>query len=625
MASPPHFTRRQALALGVGAVAAASPLNQSVALSPVNFRPERHGMSAFHDLKYAENFEQFAYVNPAAPKAGMFSQVPPNTAYNQNFNTFNSLNMFILKGDGAHGMDTTFDTLMARAQDEPDAMYGLVAKSVQMSDDGRFYRFTLREEARFHDGSPLTAKDVAFSIETLKKSGHPLISQSMLDVIRATAEDDTHVLVEFAPHRARDVPLLVAGLPIFSQAYYAQRPFDQTTQEAPLGSGPYKLKRFEGGRFIEFERVPDYWGKDLPVNKGQNNFDTLRYEYFRDRDIAFEGFKGRAYLFREEFTSRTWATGYTFPAIASGKVVREVLPDDTPSGAQGWFINLRREKFKDARLREALILCFDFEWTNANLMFGSYERTHSLFQNSDMMATGAPSLEELAVMEPFRAQLAPEVFGTPFTPPVSDGSGQDRVLLRRANDLLAAAGWELKNGARVNARGEVFHIEFLDFDPGLEPHTNAYISTLKRLGIRATIRRVDSAQYQARMNAFDFDMTVRRYSLGSTPGEGIKRMLGSHAASINGSNNIAGITSPAVDALLDKIVAASTRQELTILCRVLDRVVRAERAWVPQWFKGNHWLAVWDVFGHPDTKPRYGRGAPETWWWDAEKAKKILG
>src|SRR5208282_6620662 len=331
--------------------------------------------------------------------------------------------------------------------------YGLAAEKVRRSVDGLSYRFFIRPEAAFHDGSRLTAHDVAFSLNILKEKGHPLISQLLRDFVGAKAGDDASVTASFAPQRARDVPLLVAGLPIFSRAYYAAKPFDQSTLEAPLGSGAYKVGRFEPGRYIEYQRVQDWWGADLPVARGQNNFDIVRFEYYRDRDVGFEGFSAGSYLFREEFTSRTWATRYDFPAMRDGRVKRDELPDDTPSGAQGWFMNLRRPKFANPQLRLALNYAFDFEWTNKAIMYGSYLRTVSVFQNSDMMAKGPPGPEELALLEPWRGRVPDQVFGEPFVPPVSDGSGQDRALLRKATQILGDAGFPIKGGKRVNAKG----------------------------------------------------------------------------------------------------------------------------------------------------------------------------
>lgn len=582
-----------------------------------------HGMSAFGDLKYPKDFKQFDYVNADAPKGGLFSTVPWIRSYNQSFQTFNSLNAFILKGDGAIGMEQTFTALMARASDEPDAMYGLAASGVQVSADGLIYRFRMRPEARFHDGARLTAKDAAFSLSILKEKGHPIIRQQMRDVIKAEAPDDATLVVTFAPNRARDVPLYVATLPILSRAYYARQPFEESTLETPLGSGPYKVGKFEVGRFIEYDRVRDWWGADLPVAKGAFNFDTVRYEFYRDRDVAFEGFTARNYLYREEFTARVWATRYDFPAVKDGRVKRETLPDETPSGAQGWFINMRRDQFKDPRVREALGCAFDFEWTNKSIMYGAYARTVSPFQNSDLMATGAPDADELKLLEPFRGQVPDEVFSAPFVPPVSDGSGQDRKLLRKAAHLLQEAGWTIKDGKRVSASGQRFTLEFLLDEPSFQPHHAPYIKNLGVLGIDASLRVVDPVQYRARRDDFDFDVTIERFSMASTPGEALRTFFSSQSAAIKGSNNLSGVADPVLDALIEKIIAANSRDELRVACHAFDRVFRAGRYWVPQWYRNNHPIAYWDVFGHPAKLPRYaGVGVPDLWWHDVAKASK---
>ena len=580
-------------------------------------------MSAFGDLAYPPDFQHFRYVDPAAPKGGIFSQIGPDRQFNQNFLTFNSLNSYILKGDAAQGMELTFATLMARSGDEPDAMYGLAAAKVRRSADGLVYEFFIRPEASFHDGSRLTAHDVAFSLNILKEKGHPIISQSLRDFVGAKADDDATVTATFAPKRARDVPLFVAGLPIFSRAYYATKPFDQSTLDVPLGSGAYKVGRFEPGRYIEYDRVKDWWGADLPVARGQSNFDVLRFEYYRDRDVGFEGFSAKSYLFREEFTSRTWATRYDFPAVKDGRVKKDVLPDDTPSGAQGWFINTRRKKFADPRLREALDDAFDFEWTNKTIMYGAYQRTISVFQNSDMMAQGKPSAAELALLEPFRGHVPDEVFGEPYIPPVSDGSGQDRAQLRKASRLLNDAGCVIKDGKRVLPNGERITIEFLIDEPVFEPHHMPFIKNLATLGIDATLRIVDPVQYRVRRDGFDFDITVDRFNFSSTPGDSLRSFFSSRAAALNGSNNLAGIADPAIDALIDAIVNAKTRPDLITACRTLDRVIRSGRYWIPQWYKASHWIAYWDVFGRPPAQPRYFRGIPDTWWYDPSRAAKI--
>ncbi|MBX9847059.1 MAG: extracellular solute-binding protein [Xanthobacteraceae bacterium] len=615
------LSRRDLLGIGAGA-AVSTVVGRVEAQAPAD--TERHGISAFgDDLKYPPGFANFDYVDPDAPKGGTFSQIGPGAIFNQNLLTFNSLNSYILRGDAAQGMELTFASLMRRAEDEPDAMYGLAARSVSISPDGLTYRFTMRPEARFHDGSRLTAHDVAFSLTTLKANGHPILLQLLRDLAGAEALDDATVVLRFSPKRARDVPLFAAGLPIFSRAYYATRTFDQTTLDPPLGCGPYKVGRFDAGRYIEFRRVPDWWGASLPVGRGLYNFDTVRYEYFRDREVGFEGFTAKSYLFREEFTSRIWATRYDFPAIKDGRVKREVLPDETPSGAQGWFLNTRRAKFKEPKVREALICAFDFEWTNKNVMYGSYDRTHSVFQNSDMMAQGKLGPDELALLEPFRGEVSEEVFGEPFVPPVSDGSGQDRALLRRAGQLLQEAGYTIKDRKRVNAQGEPLTIEFLLSEPSFQPHHAPFIKNLGLLGIDARIRMVDPVQIQQRRNEFDFDVTIQRFGFSSTPGESLRSYFSSEAAGMKGSQNLAGIDNKAIDAMIDRVIDAASRDELRAACRALDRLIRAGRYWIPHWYKASHWVAYWDTFGRPRSKPKYARGVLETWWYDPKKAAKI--
>jgi microcin C transport system substrate-binding protein len=622
-----QLSRRHVLALGVGGALSAAVLrNAAASEGPA----EAYGISAFGDLKYPADFHHFDYVNLDAPKGGTFSLIPSVRGYNQSYFTFNSLNAFVLKGEGAQGMDLTFVTLMAHAGDEPDAMYGFAAKSVQISLDKLAYRFTMRPEAKFHDGTKLTAHDVAFSINVLKEKGHPLIQIQMRDVKGAEALDDATVIVTFAEKRARDVPLYVAGLPIFSKAYYANRVFDETTTDTPLGSGPYKVGKFEINRFIEFERVKDWWGAELPVCRGSNNFDVIRYEFYRDRDVAFEGFTGKNYLYREEFTSRIWATRYDFPAIKDGRVKREEVPDQTPSGGQGWFLNTRRDKFKNPRVREALNCAFDFEWTNKTIMYGAYARTRSPFQNSDLVAEGMPSREELKLLEPFRGQVPDEVFGEPYVPPVSDGSGQDRALLRKAQQLLQEAQLPVKDGKRMLPNGEVFSIEFLTDEASFQPHHASFLKNLNMLGIEANLRLIDAVQYRARVESFDFDVAINRLTMTATPGDSLRTYFTSQAAATKGSYNLAGASSPALDALVEKAMAAETRNDLIVACRAIDRVFRAGRYWVPQWYNTSHRLAYWDQFGHPANLPRYalsdyasGVGERTLWWSDRAKAAKL--
>ncbi|HEX7073868.1 MAG TPA: extracellular solute-binding protein [Hyphomicrobiaceae bacterium] len=598
---------------------AASILLALAAVMPVSAdEAPSHGLSAFGELKYGPDFTHFEYVNPDAPKGGRLSMIGPAGTI-----TFDSFNPFILRGDAAQGLDLLFDSLMVRAMDEPDAVYGLIAKSATVAADRRSVTFELRPEAKFADGSPVTAEDVAFTFETLKTKGHPQFRLSLRNVVRAEVLEPHKVRYVFEGENLRDLPLIVAELPVLSKAYYARHEFDQTTLEPPLGSGPYRISEFKQGSFTTFKRREDYWAKDLPVNRGRYNFDEVRYEYFRDRTAQLESLKAGAYDLREEFTSKDWATGYDIPQVKDGRIVLLTLPDESPSGAQGFFINTRRAKFSDPRVRKALDYAFDFEWTNSNLFYSLYKRTASYFENSDLKAEGKPSPEELALLEPYRDRLPPEVFGEPYTPPVSDGSGSDRRLLRTAAQLLTQAGWELKGTRRVNAAGELLDIEFLIFEPTFERVIAPYLKNLHALGIQANIRRVDPAQYERRVKAFDFDIVTQRYVMRLTPGVELFNFFGSGAADTEGSFNLAGIKDPVIDALVNKVMEAESRKELVTATRALDRVLRAGHYWVPHWYKASHNIAHWNKFGRPEIKPKYDRGIVDTWWYDAEKAAKL--
>jgi microcin C transport system substrate-binding protein len=612
---------RRSLLIGTAALGAAALASRRLLAAEGEL--ESHGLSTFGELKYGPDFKHFDYVNPNAPKGGTLTLQIKRGAGNQNFDTFNTLNIYVLKGDGAAGMDATFDTLMAGSGDDPDGLYGLLTKSVRWSADKLTYRFLLRPEARFHDGSRVTARDAAFSINVLKTKGHPTFRTVLSEIVSAEAESDEVLKVQLSPKRSRDLHLIVAGTPVFSEAYWKDRDFEASTLDAPLGSGAYKVGRFEQGRYIEFDRVPDYWGKDLPVNLGQNNFDKVRFEYFRDRQVAFEAFKSGVMNYHEEFTSRTWATGYDFPAFHEGRVKREVIDRAGAVPTQGWYFNTRREMFKDRRIREALGLAFDFEWTNQNIMFGLYRRLHSFFENSDMKAAGPPGPEELRLLEPFRGKVPEEVFGEPFVPPVSDGSGSDRNLLRRADTLLREAGCKREGNVLKLPNGKPFEIEFLDFQAALQPHTQPFQANLKRLGIEARSRIVDAAQYRRRMEEFDFDMATMALGGSMTPGDALRVVFSSQAAATPGSRNIAGIADPAIDALIGEITQADTRAKLNVACRALDRVLRSGRYMIPMWYRSEEYVAYWDMFSRPAVKPKYASGAPGTWWYDPEKAKAV--
>jgi microcin C transport system substrate-binding protein len=599
-------TRRSILS---GPAITMASLLVSRGLSRAEVRPQfstSHGLSAFGDLAEKPGFKAFAYVQPNAPKGGTISQ--------DVYGTFNSLNPYILRGDPASGIGLIFDSLMAPSFDERDSLYGLIAQSVCMSPDKRELCFELRKEARFNDHTPLTAHDVVFSLNILKEKGNPTISQGLQGIQLIQAKTDHEVVAILAPGLNRELPLTIASQPVFSASYYATHPFDETTLDPPLGSGPYRVGAFEQGRYISYERVSDYWAADLPVNVGQNNFDVVRYEYFPDRPVAFEAFKARAYTLHEEFTAATWVRGYDFPAVEDGRVVREEIPDANISGIQGWFFNTRREALKDPRIREAIGNAFDFDWTNKNLMYGAYQRTQSYFENSDLAARGLPDGAVLALLERLRGKIPDEVFGEPYMSPNSNGSGQDRSLLRGASDLLSAAGCTRDDSTLIGPHGRPLTIEFLDFSTAFTRVTQPFIKNLRLLGIDAQLRIVDAAQYRKRVEDFDFDITTQRLIMSFAPGEELRALFGSKAAGTVGSRNITGISDSAIDSLISEAIAASKREEVVAICRSLDRVLRAKRLWVPQWYKANHWIAHWNVFGHPRHTPKYNPGIIRTWW-----------
>ena len=580
-----------------------------------------HGLSSFGDLKYDKDFAHFDYVNPDAPKGGQLATMGTTAQ-----NSFDSLNAYILKGVPANGFtydssepSLVFDSLMVRAGDEPDAVYGLVAHSAEFPADRSYVIFHLREDARFADGTPLRARDVVTSFDLIKDKGHPGYRLQLADVEGAEALGELTVKYTFTGPDTRDLALRVAQLPIFSAAYYAEHEFDQTTVEPPLGSGPYRVADVNLGRSITFERRDDYWAADLNVNKGRYNFDRIRFDYFRDRSVAFEAFKANAYDLREEFTSKTWATEYDFPGVKQGKVNLLTLDDSRPSGMQGFFINMRRAKFADRRVRRALDLAFDFEWTNRVLFYGLYERTDSVFENAPLASeTGPPDgavqalLEEVADLLP--ADIREEVLTGRYIPPVTDGTGRDRTNLKRAADLLTQAGFPIKDGVRMTPSGEPFELEFLMFAPSFKRVFAPYIERLKRLGITARMRIIDIAQFEARREQFDFDLITARYALQNTPGPEFKPLFHSKFAAVEGSTNLAGIAEPAVDALVQKVLNATSRDELVSATRALDRVLMSLNFWVPHWFKGVHNVAAYDKFSWPGQKPLYERGILDTWW-----------
>ncbi len=589
----------------------------SVAAAPALAEP-RHGLSAFGELSLPANFAHLPYVNPEAPKGGRITTL--GTAGRI---TFDSLNGYILKGEPAQRIELLFDSLMVRNADEPDAVYANLASRAEVAADGMGVTFWVDERAKFSDGTAVTAEDVCYTFDLLKKDGLPQYAVALQDVESCTFSEPLKLTYSFKGSNVRDLPLTVAQLPVFSKAYYTANEFNKTTLEPPLGSGPYKVKELNQGSFITYELRDDWWAKDLPVNRGRYNFGEIKLLYFRDRTTELEALKAGKLDLREEFTSKSWATEYDLPAVKEGRLIKETLPDERASGAQGFFLNMRLAKFADKRVRQALDLAFDYEWTNKNLFFDAYKRTGSFFENSAMRASGKPGQDELALLEPLKDKLPPEVFADVYEPPVSNGSGQDRKLLRQAAQLLDDAGWKVSGSTRTNDKGEPLAIEFLIFAPTFERVIAPYVRNLKLLGIDASIRQVEAAQYQERLKKFDFDIAVQRYSMAETPGVELKAFFSSATADIPGSFNLAGLKSEGVDALIDKIMQAKDRDSLTVAARALDRVLRAEQFWVPQWYKGAHTLAYWDIFGRPEAKPKFARGVFDTWWIDADKAASV--
>jgi microcin C transport system substrate-binding protein len=616
------FSRRGVLtgtAALVGAAAMPKLLFAAIAAdTPV------HGLSAFGELKYPPDFAHFGYVNADAPKGGEMRLQPWNWFYNQSTQTFNTLNSFAPKGDSPPRMEYCFDSLMVRALDEPDAVYGLIAETVSISADRNTFRFALRKQARWHDGSALTAHDCAFAYTTLRDLGHPTF-QVMLSTLRQARAVDDHTLeLEFDGSQNERAILSTVEVPIIQKAFYEANPFDGSSLTPPAGSGPYKVGRVSAGRTVVLKRVPDYWARDLGVMRGHNNFDDIRIEFYRERQAEFEAFKKGDIQFRLEFTSKSWATEYEFDAVTDGRIVKRTFPSELRPSMQAWAFNQRRERFADHRVRQAIALCFDFEWTRENFFYGSYVRAQSLFERSTFRAEGLPSEAEMALLEPWRGKIPDATFGEAVVQPVSDGSGRDRARLRSASQLLADAGWSTQDGKLRNGAGEVFPLEFLVNAEVFIRVYSPFIENLKLLGFDASLRLVDPAQYQSRLNDFDFDMMGMAASFTATPQEnGLREFFGSKSATLAGSNNMPGTADPAVDAMLDAVGKADNRDALETAMRALDRLLRARFDWAPSWSADTHRAAFWDRFGFLEPKPDYGFPVEILWWEDDAKVAKI--
>ncbi len=574
--------------------------------------PVSHGMAMHGDLKYGAGFSHFDYADPDALKGG--------TVRLSAIGTFDNLNPYILKGVGAAGLGNVFETLMKSSDDEAFSQYGLIAESVDLPQDRSWVVFTLRREARFHDNSPITAGDVVFSFNMLMEKGHPFYRSYYGSVDKVEALDDHRVKFSFVPGDNRELPLIIGnGLPILSEAYWRERDFGKTTLKAPLASGPYRVEAVDAGRSITYRRVANYWGANLAVNAGRANFDVLRYDYYRDQTVALEAFKAGAYDFRLENTSKVWATGYNFPALKRGLVIKEAIAHQQPTGMQAFAFNTRRAIFRDPQAREALGLAFDFEWTNRNLFYGAYTRSHSYFSNSELASSGLPAGEELILLEKFKDSIPRQVFGEEYTPPSTSGDGGIRGNLRKARHLLEEAGWVLKDNQLVHGEsGEVMAFEILLVNPQFERIAAGYRKNLERLGVAAKLRTVDTSQHEKRIEDFDFDVVVAGFGQSLSPGNEQRDYWSSQAAETPGSRNIIGIQDPVVDELIEAVIAAPNRESLVMRTRALDRVLLWGHYLVPHWHIRSFRVAYWNMFSRPQVTPKYALGF-DFWWVDPEK------
>lgn len=555
--------------------------------------------------KYPADFKHFAYVNPDAPKGGTFRQ--------SSFGGFDSLNPFINKGVPADDIGLIYDTLMRQSLDEPFTEYGLVAEKIEKAPDNGWVRFYLRPEARFHDGHPMRADDVVFTFNALMSKGAPLYRGYYADVAEVIAEDPLRVLFKFKHKNNRELPLILGQLPVLPKHWWEGRDFDRGNLEIPLGSGPYKVAQVKAGRSIRYERVKDYWAKDLPINRGFYNFDVMTYDAYRDNTVALEALKAGQFDYWLETSAKNWATAYDIPAVREGRLIREQLANGNPTGMQGFIFNLRRPVFQDVRVREALSLLLDYEWTNKQLFNGAYTRTGSYFENSEMAASGLPGPDELKILEPLRGKIPEQVFTQAFRNPVSDGSGMIRDQQRKAYKLLQEAGWKIVDDKMVDAQGKPVSLEFLLAQTEFERILLPFKRNLADLGIELNIRRVDVSQYTNRLRSRDFDMIVGGYPQSSSPGNEQREFWTSAAADNPGSRNFIGLRDPAIDQLVEQLINADSRQSLIAHTRALDRVLLWGYYVIPNWHIKTWRVAYWNHIGHPEVSPKYDIGI-NTWW-----------
>lgn len=574
-----------------------------------------HGLAMHGGLKYGPDFKHFDYVNPNAPKGGDIRLGA--------IGTFDSLNSFIVKGSGAAGTGLIYDSLMSNAADEAFTEYGVLAEAVRTPKDRSWVEFRLRENARWHDGKPVTPYDVIWTFETLLKEGRPFYRFYYGSVISAVKTGDRTVRFNFKPGENRELPLIMGQLTVLPKHYWETREFNKTTLEPPLGSGPYRIAKVDAGRSITLERVKDYWGADIPTQKGMNNFDTIHYDYYRDTTVALEAFKAGRFDYRSENASKLWATAYESPQVKAGKIIKEEIAHNRSAGMQGFVFNTRRDMFKDKNVRKALAYAFDFEWSNKALFYGQYVRTRSFFDNSELAATGLPSAKELKILEPLRGRIPDEVFTTEYNPPSTEGKNGLRRNLRTASKLLTDAGWVIKGKQRVNAEtGEPFEFEVLLRSPLFERIVLPFAQNLEKLGIEARVRTVDPSQYRRRLDTYDYDVIVGGAGQSLSPGNEQRAFWGSEAADQEGGRNTIGIKDPAIDELIETLIAAPDRQSLITATRALDRVLQWGHYVIPQWHIPYDRVAYWNIFDRPDITPDSGNQLM-AWWVVPEKAEAV--
>ena len=574
-----------------------------------------HAIAMHGTPKYSENFKHLDYTNPKAIKGGkvIFSTT----------GTYDSFNPFILKGSTAAGIGKLYETLTTNSSDEAFTEYGLIAEKIEWPEDRSWVAYTIRDEAVWHDGKKITPEDVIWTFETLMEKGHPFYKYYYGDVIEAVKESNSKVRFNFKGNTNLELALIVGQLPVLPKHYWKDRNFEETTLEIPIGSGPYKIKNFDPGRSITYELNKNYWGKDLPIKKGIDNFGTIRYEYYKDRSIEREAFKSGEIDFFSENSSKEWATSFEISAVKNKLIIKELIGHENPQGMQAFVFNTRKEIFKDKKVREALSYAFDFEWTNKNLFYDAYKRTDSFFENSELASSGLPSGGELDLLNAYMDQLPKKVFNTKFEISKTDGSGFIRQELQKATSLLKQAGWELIDGNLTNKNsGQNFEFEILLVSPAFERIVLPFADNLKKLGIDASIRTIDSAQYQNRLDSFDFDMVVSTFSQSLSPGNEQRNFWGSDAAKTNGSRNIIGIENTVIDLLIEKIISSKNRDELIDSTRALDRVLLWGYYVIPQWHISSYRTLYWDIFDKPEIRPKYSLGT-NTWWIDPDKEKTI--